>query len=293
MIYAQLPAATLSDSMRFEFTPTCGEEILRVSNLSVNRSGNEVIHDINLTITCGEFVGIVGPNGGGKSTLMLTILGILKPKIGNVKIYNLPPMSKQILGKVGWVPQAATNLPQNLQITVQEFIQLGTLNPKSLLKLRNNERGKVKKIIKTIGLDDYANTRIANLSGGQKQRAAIGKALASDADLLLMDEPMVGVDRESTNSIMRLLDSLCHKENKTIVMISHDLSSIKSTVHRMVYLEQKIRYDGPTQTFPELSDLAELRGIEPTHPAINQANHIGIKSEHIINIIIPNSESEE
>ena len=284
---------TLSESMGVNFTPVCGEEILSVSNLSVNRSGNEVIHDINLTITCGEFVGIVGPNGGGKSTLMLTILGILKPRTGSVKIYDLAPMSKQTLGKVGWVPQAATNLPQNLQITVKEFIQLGTLNPKSLFQLSNKEREKVQKIIETIGLDEYANTRMANLSGGQKQRAAIGKALASDADLLLMDEPMVGVDGESRNSIMRLLDGLCHNQSKTIVMISHDLASIKRTVHRMVYLEQKIRYDGPTQTFPDLSDLAELRGIEPTHPELDYANPNETKSEEIISIIAPNSESEE
>ena len=284
---------TLSESMGVNFTPVCGEEILSVSNLSVNRSGNEVIHDINLTITCGEFVGIVGPNGGGKSTLMLTILGILKPRTGSVKIYDLAPMSKQTLGKVGWVPQAATNLPQNLQITVKEFIQLGTLNPKSLFQLSNKEREKVQKIIETIGLDEYANTRMANLSGGQKQRAAIGKALASDADLLLMDEPMVGVDGESRNSIMRLLDGLCHNQSKTIVMISHDLASIKRTVHRMVYLEQKIRYDGPTQTFPDLSDLAELRGIEPTHPELDLANPNETKSEEIISIIVPNSESEE
>ena len=284
---------TLSESMGVDFTPACGEEILRVSNLSVNRSGNEVIHDINLTITCGEFVGIVGPNGGGKSTLMLTILGILKPRTGSVEIYDLAPMSKQTLGKVGWVPQAATNLPQNLQITVREFIQLGTLNSKSLFQLSNKEREKVQKIIETIGLDEYANTRISNLSGGQKQRAAIGKALASDADLLLMDEPMVGVDGESRNSIMRLLDGLCHNQSKTIVMISHDLASIKRTVHRMVYLEQKIRYDGPTQTFPDLSDLAELRGIEPTHPELDLANPNETKSEGIISIIVPNSESEE
>ena len=223
---------------------------------------------------------------------MLTILGILKPRTGSVKIYDLAPMSKQTLGKVGWVPQAATNLPQNLQITVKEFIQLGTLNPKSLFQLSNKEREKVQKIIETIGLDEYANTRISNLSGGQKQRAAIGKALASDADLLLMDEPMVGVDGESRNSIMRLLDGLCHNQNKTIVMISHDLASIKRTVHRMVYLEQKIRYDGPTQTFPDLSDLAELRGIEPTHPELDIPNPNETKSEEIINIIIPNSESE-
>lgn len=280
--------STLSESMGIDFTSVCGEEILRISNLSVNRSGTQVIHDVNLTICCGEFVGIVGPNGGGKSTLILTILGILTPLCGNVAIYDYAPMSKQTLGKVGWVPQAATNLPQNLHITVKEFIQLGMLNRKTLFKLRKNQPEKVQKIIETIGLEEYANTRIANLSGGQKQRAAIGKALASDADLLLMDEPMVGVDRESRNAIMHLLDDLCHNENKTIVMISHDLASIKRTVHRMVYLEQTIRYDGSTEAFPDLSNLAELRGIEATHPQIDSTNTSKIKSDDIISITVQN-----
>ena len=240
----------------------CGEEILQVSGLSVNRSGVEVISDINLSVNCGEFVGIVGPNGAGKTTLILTILGILKPREGHVSL------SKAISGKVGWVPQAATSLPKNMKITVREFIQLGTLDSATWFLPFGTKYDKqnVTKIIETVGLTDYAETRIANLSGGQRQRAAIGKALASKADLLLMDEPMVGVDLKSRNSIMRLLDNLCHTQNKTIVMISHDLASMKRTVHRMVYLEQQIKYDGSTNDFPELSVLADLRGIEETHP---------------------------
>ena len=248
--------------MTTNLTLVCGEEILQVSGLSVNRSGVEVISDINLSVNCGEFVGIVGPNGAGKTTLILTILGILKPRKGQVSL------SKAISGKVGWVPQAATSLPKNMKITVREFIQLGTLDSATWFLPFGTKYDKqnVSKIIETVGLTDYAETRIANLSGGQRQRAAIGKALASKADLLLMDEPMVGVDLKSRNSIMKLLDDLCHTQNKTIVMISHDLASMKRTVHRMVYLEQQIRYDGSTNDFPELSVLADLRGIEETHP---------------------------
>ena len=237
------------------------EEILSISNLSVYRSGSRVIEDINLNLVRGEFIGIVGPNGGGKSTLIMTILGILKPKSGSIKIYNQLPLSKNIVGKVGWVPQTASKLPTNVQITVKEFISLGSLNRNSFLILTKRDRKKVEEIINVVGLDEYRNTRIANLSGGQRQRAAIGKALASESDLILMDEPMVGVDRESRNSIMKLLDNLCHEQNKTIVMISHDLASIKQTVHRMIYLEGNIHFDGPTSEFPGLSSLAKLRGI--------------------------------
>ncbi len=262
MIYAQPLAVKISGAIMGNYLPVCGEEILQVSDLSVNRSGSEVITDINLSINCGEFVGIVGPNGGGKTTLILTILGILKPRSGRVSL------SKAVSGKVGWVPQAATSLPNNMKITVREFIQLGVLDSTTwfLPFISKVDKQNVSKIIETVGLKEYANTRIANLSGGQRQRAAIGKALASRAELLLMDEPMVGVDLKSRNSIMKLLDGLCHDQNKTIVMISHDLASMKRTVHRMVYLEQQVRYDGSTNDFPELSVLADLRGIEETHP---------------------------
>jgi zinc transport system ATP-binding protein len=143
-----------------------------------------------------------------------------------------------------------------------------------------------------VGLDDCANMRITKLSGGQRQRAAIGKALASEADLILMDEPMVGVDRESRNSIMRLLDDLCHEQNKTIVMISHDLASIKQTVHRMIYLEETIRYDGPTSEFPELSSLAKLRGIEATHDSSEQSLWDEVEQESGIIIMVPGKDGE-
>ena len=292
--------------MSEDLLPVCGEEILHVSNLSVNRSGNEVIQDINMSITCGEFVGIVGPNGGGKSTLILAILGLLKPRTGHINVYGKAPMSKATIGRIGWVPQAATELPHNLRITVKEFIQLGLLSsnflrqyldfiisPPAFFKQRKKNQIKLEKIIETVGLKQYANTMISNLSGGQRQRAAIGKALASEADLLLMDEPMVGVDVESRNSIMRLLDDLCHEQNKTIVMISHDLASMKRTAHRMIYLEHKIRYDGTAEDFPDLSSLAELRGIEATHPEADSAKSDVVKSDDVVIIVSPGIEGGE
>ena len=280
------------DTLHLMASGNCGEEILSVSDLSVFRSGTKVIEDINLSINCGEFVGIVGPNGGGKSTLIMTILGILKPKSGTVKIYNQLPLSKNVIGKVGWVPQTASKLPTNVHITVKEFITLGTLERKSLFQVWKKNRMNVEKIIDIVGLKEYTNTKITNLSGGQRQRAAIGKALASESDLILMDEPMVGVDRKSRNSIMKLLDGLCHQQNKTIVMISHDLATIKQTVHRMIYLEENIQFDGPTTEFPELSSLARLRGIEPTH----HDNYFSTKdksdSDSFITIV-PGKESEK
>lgn len=116
-----------------------------------------------------------------------------------------------------------------------------------------------------VGLEDVAENDIVHLSGGQRQRAVIGRALASNSQFILLDEPLVGIDRDSRNALLKLLDRLCHEEDKTILMVSHDLAAIRQTAHRMIYLEETIRYDGPTEEFPDLTTLAGLRGIEPVH----------------------------
>ena len=250
-----------------------GTQVVEITDLSVMRSGTRVIHDINLSISCGEFIGIVGPNGGGKSTLILTILGILKPETGSIKIYGHQPISKNVIGKISWVPQTSLNLPNNVRITVRELVRLGTLKRENFLHFWKKNHSLIEKTLQLVGLEDIANTPLSSLSGGQRQRALIAKALVSEADIIIMDEPMVGVDRESRNSLLKLLDTLCHKENKTIIMISHDLSTIKQTVHRMIYLEETIRYDGPNSDFPDLSELAELRGINATHENPTQINN--------------------
>jgi len=111
----------------------CDTQVVEITDLSVMRSGTQVIHDINLSISCGEFIGIVGPNGGGKSTLILTILGILKPETGSIKIYGHQPISKNVIGKISWVPQTSLNLPNNVRITVRELVKLGTLKRANFL----------------------------------------------------------------------------------------------------------------------------------------------------------------
>ena len=101
----------------------------------------------------------------------------------------------------------------------------------------------------------------------------IARALASNADFLLLDEPLVGIDREARNSLLKLLDNLCHDEGKTIMMVSHDLAAIRQTSHRMIYLENGIKFDGPADAFPSLDKLAELRGIKNVHEGHGHSHH--------------------
>ena len=240
--------------------------ILEVFNLVVARSGKLVIKDVSLTINEGEFVGIVGPNGSGKSTLMLAILGILKPSRGSIEIYGNPPLSRKLHRRIGWVSQAAANLPKDVRLTVRELVRLGTVNSGNMFDLRDNgRRERVDNAISMTGLEDVEDIDISRLSGGQRQRAVIARALATEADFILLDEPLVGIDRDSRNSLLKLLDRLCHEEGKTILMVSHDLAAIRKTAHRMIFLEESIRFDGPTSSFPDLEELADLRGIKDPH----------------------------
>jgi zinc transport system ATP-binding protein len=133
-----------------------------------------------------------------------------------------------------------------------------------MFSLRSNDEI-VNKAIEMVDLKDVANTDIGRLSGGQRQRAVIARALASQADFIILDEPLVGIDREARSSLLKLLDALCHESEKTILMVSHDLAAIRQTAHRMIYLEGSIKFDGETSKFPKLTELAELRGIKPVH----------------------------
>ena len=242
--------------------------IIKTNNLCVSRSGKQILHDVNLTVNSGEFVGIVGPNGSGKSTLLLTILGVLQSQKGTVEIYGRKTApTREVYEKISWVSQAAANLPKEIRITVRELVQLGTVKLSNLLFETDKQRRRklVDNAIKIVGLESVQNVSVGRLSGGQRQRAVIARALATDAELILLDEPLVGIDRETRNDFLKLLDDLSHNQGKTIIMISHDLAAIRQTAHRIIYLEETIRFDGKPTDFPNLQELALLRGIEDVH----------------------------
>ena len=245
--------------------PRVDAPFLKVENITVRRNRTPVLKNVNLTIHRGEFVGMVGPNGGGKSTLVQTILGLLKCEAGRVSILGQAPLSKGVFGKVAWVSQAAAHLPKNVRLTVRELVGLGLLSDTNWFYPVHSSSDKVTEAIRMVGLEDCINMDVNRLSGGQRQRAIIAKALASEAEFLLLDEPLVGMDRASRSSLLKLLDGFCHDQNKTILMVSHDVAAMRQTAHRLVYLEETIRFDGPPPNFPSLEELASLRGIEDVH----------------------------
>ena len=252
----------------------CDPPILEVNNLSVIRSGKIVLKDVDLVVQKGEFIGLVGPNGSGKSTLLLSLLGVLKPHNGSISIYGNVPNPRNFFGRIGWVSQAASYLPRQIKLTVRELVKLGTVSGENMFSWSDGSNEKVSRAIEMVGLEDVENVDVSRLSGGQRQRAVIARALATEAEFILLDEPLVGMDRDARNSLLKLLDELCHHAGKTILMVSHDLTAIRQTAHRMIFLEEKIWFDGPTNLFPDLETLADLRGITPAHDSPIQIQEI-------------------
>ena len=239
--------------------------LVQVENVTVRRNRQDVIKDINLKIYPGEFVGVVGPNGAGKSTLVQAILGLLRYQSGNILVAGKPPMSKEVFGKIGWVSQAASHLPKNVRLTVREMVSLGLFNNTNWFGLGRSNTARIGEALRMVGIEHLESRDVNQLSGGERQRAVIARALVSGADFLVLDEPLVGMDRASRTSLLKLLDDFCHDQNKTIFMISHDIAAMRQTAHRMIYLEETIRFDGPPPNFPSLEELALLRGIEDVH----------------------------
>jgi zinc transport system ATP-binding protein len=252
--------------------------VVSIEGLNVIRTGKLVLEDVNLEINKGEFVGIVGPNGGGKTTLLMTILGILQSSKGKVEVFGFNPYPTNFRGEIGWVSQTAANIPTKMRMTVRELITMGTVSRIEFKRWEifssrskaKEKRERIENAMELTGISHLADKDISRLSGGERQRAVIGRALASDAEVLIFDEPLVNVDRSARNGILKLLDKLCHEQEKTLLLVSHDMAAIRQSAHRVVYLDGSIQYDGHPDYLPDLIDLAGLRGIQDVHQTDDQ-----------------------
>ena len=273
-----------------------GEPIISVKDLKVQRGGAVVLEGVNLDIHEGDFVGLSGPNGSGKSTLLMTIIGELEPISGSVKVYGAPPGSKASQGRIAWVSQAAAQLPTNLRISVRELVALGAMKPTDIDPLgrspvlevidtvllgalsflitgalnlvgygRKEQQARVEKAIKLVGLEDVAERDVNRLSGGQKQRAVVARGLATEADVLILDEPLAGVDRASRDDFLRLLDRLCREEGKTLLMVTHDQTAIHQCTHCAICIDGNVQFDDDRTSAPAVLQVESL-SIGATYP---------------------------
>lgn len=201
--------------------------ILEVSNLHVDRSNSVVIEHADFTIDRGDYVGIVGPNGGGKTTLILALLNSLPKTKGTIRLFgqNIESFSKW--EKVAYVPQHAVNFDSNFPLTVRELVSLGRLNRGNMGRpLNRKDWSSVDEVLEFMGISEIASKRVGQLSGGQKQRVFVAKALVRNPEIIFLDEPVVGVDAQTQEKFYKKLSDLNIKKGITILIVTHDLAAV-------------------------------------------------------------------
>ncbi len=200
-----------------------------------------VLEDINLTIQENDFIGLIGPNGGGKTTLLKMILGLLSPKRGQVRIMGKPP--RQGRQHIGYVPQF-TVFDSDFPISTYDVVKMGRLSEKRVFKsLTGQDDEIIKEKLAWVDMLDFKDTGIQELSGGQRRRVYIARALATEPKILLLDEPTISVDLESRTKIYELLHNI-NLNGVTILLVSHDLNIISSFVKTIGCLNRQLHYHG-------------------------------------------------
>ncbi len=212
------------------------KNIIEVKNLNFSYEKQRVLEDINFTIERSDFLTIIGPNGGGKSTLLKLILGINKLQNGFIKVFGKNHLEQ--IQNIGYVPQN-TNVNLKFPITVLEVVMMGQNNfIKRMFGYKKDEKQKALEVLKKVSMEDFANNRISNLSGGQRQRVLIARALFSNPKILLLDEPTSNIDINGCEQVYLTLQELNKKI--PIIVVSHDISVILKYASKAFYVNKRM-----------------------------------------------------
>ncbi|MCX8182545.1 MAG: metal ABC transporter ATP-binding protein [Candidatus Methanomethyliaceae archaeon] len=215
--------------------------VIEVRNLSVSRSGVLVLKDANFDVLKGDYVGIVGPNGGGKTTLLLAILGQIPRMSGSIRLFGKDIMDFDEWERVAFVPQDAINFDVNFPLSVRELVSLGKLGRNKIgRKLGRRDWDEVYAALEFMGLSEVADRRIGELSGGQKQRMFVAMALVRNPEVIILDEPVAGIDAVTQERFYQKMSDLNQKRGITIMMASHDLSAVFCRMSKVICVNKEV-----------------------------------------------------
>ncbi len=206
--------------------------VIDIQNVSFSYNHSPALEDISFMVEEEEFFGIIGPNAGGKSTLLKLILGLYKPNSGTVKVFGNDP--EKVRGRIGYVPQHP-GFKRDFPINVNDVVLLGQLG---MTMSSKQSAIHFKSAMNAVSLDEIANRQISTLSGGQLQRVMIGRALACAPEILILDEPTANIDIPTEENIFGLLKK--YNEQMTIIVVSHDIAFISGYVDRVACLNQRL-----------------------------------------------------
>ncbi|OHV11923.1 metal ABC transporter ATP-binding protein [Kushneria phosphatilytica] len=212
------------------------ESAIDLEHVSLALEGQSILEDVSLSVPHKQFLGLIGPNGGGKSTLLRLMLGLLRPDTGQVRLLGRSP--RQAAHSVGYVPQF-TRFTRSFPISVEDVVLMGQLgHGRWWGPWRRRDRRAVDGVLATLEIESLRHRRIEGLSGGQMQRVLIARALACQPSILLLDEPTASVDTDGERALFDLFARL--RQDMTIVLISHDLGFVSDHVDRVVCLNRTL-----------------------------------------------------
>jgi zinc/manganese transport system ATP-binding protein len=252
--------ATTDD--RSQRAPT--EAAVVVDHVDVQIGGRQILRDVSLTIQPGEFIAVLGPNGAGKSTLMKTLLGLVPPAAGTIRVLGRP--ARQARGEIGYLPQRQS-FDQSTRVRGVDLVTLGLdgsrwgvpvpLTP-SARQRRRAERRRVSDVIEMVGAGAYAHRALGDLSGGEQQRLLIATALVRRPRLLILDEPLDSLDLPNQASVAALVARIARETNVAVLLVAHDVNPLATYLDRVVYLAGGRALAGDVHdviTGPRLSEL--------------------------------------
>ena len=239
-------------------TATKATPALRLNGVSVRLGERLALSEIDLEVAKGAFVGLIGPNGSGKSTLLRAILGVLPLEAGSIEVDGRPPAEARDL--FAYLPQRrAQNL--DLPLRTRDIVMMGRMRHTGLLRpVRRDDREAVEQALALVGLSDRRNSAIGEMSFGQQQRVFFARALAQEGSILLLDEPMNGVDPQTQELFVELLTGF-HAQGKTIVMATHDLTQAAAMCDNLCVVNQRLIAYGSVEQVLTEDVLSEAYGV--------------------------------
>lgn len=215
--------------------------IVEIKNITVQYSDVTALDDVSFVVNQGDFLGIIGPNGAGKSTLFDSMLGLNTKYAGIIKFFGEDiRKSKNYLKEIGYVPQKPI-FEKNFPATVSDVVRMGLRN-------ESNEN-KIDEILQQLWIHELRNRRIGELSGGQLQRVFIAKALVNNPKILILDEPVTGIDQQSIELFYSILHELNSKQKITIIWSSHDLDAVSQLANHVACLNRTLFFHGESEKF--------------------------------------------
>jgi zinc transport system ATP-binding protein len=237
------------------------DAVISVDDITFGYGEMPVLESVSIDVEPGDFLGLVGPNGSGKSTLLDLMLGLRRPDEGTVSLFGEPAHEFDAGERIGYVAQDATTAARDMPVTVREVVEMGRYPRRLFDRFSTADRRAVEEALEQVGIMDLASRRVGRLSGGQRQRVFIARALASEADLLALDEPTVGVDAESREEFYSLLHDL-HATGLTVILIEHDIGVVTTYATDIACLNRELYFDGDPSAFVETDALAQAYGTD-------------------------------